>query len=209
MNRITLKSQNFIALIVTLLIFTTDVLGFNTDKNFASKEYFVESPYSTLANPIYFYKTVNGFVVFEKGRITYQKIKAIEKEDDPVLKGYSIPKKFQVDNTSIVFVGSNNDCSIQHEDVSLFPVNYFLGDLKSEVKTKHAYSSILMKSVYNGIDIKYYFQERKLKYDIIAKVNSNLDDIKMQVEGDSKFSLVNDQQIRLNNFNSPIEDKIS
>lgn len=209
MNNLTLKSQNFIALIVTLLMFTTDVLGFNTDKNFASKEYFVESPYSTLANPIYFYKTANGFVVFEKGRITYQKVKAIGKEDDPVLKGYSIPKKFQVDNTSIVFVGSNIDCSIQHEDGALFPVNYFLGDLKSEVKTKHAFSSILMKSVYNGIDIKYYFQEGKLKYDIIAKANSNLDDIKMQVEGDSKFSLVNDQQIRLNNFNSPIEDKIT
>ena len=92
MDNLTLKSQNFIALIVTLLIFTTDVLGFNTDKNFASKEYFVESPFSTLSNPIYFYKTVNGFVVFEKGRITYQKVKAIEKEDDPVLKGYSIPK---------------------------------------------------------------------------------------------------------------------
>ena len=209
MNNLTLKSQNFIALIVTLLMFATDVLGFNTDKNFANKEYFVESPYSTLTNPTYFYKTANGFVVFEKGRITYQKVKAIEKEDDPVLKGYSIPKKFQVDNTSIVFVGSNNDCSIQHEDVSLFPVNYFLGELKSEVKTKQAYSSILMKSVYNGIDIKYYFQEGKLKYDIIAKANSNLSDIKMQVEGDSKFSLVNDQQIRLNNFNSPIEDKIS
>ena len=209
MNNLTLKSQNFIALIVTLLMFTTDVLGFNTDKNFASKEYFVESPYSTLANPIYFYKTANGFVVFEKGRITYQKVKAIGKEDDPVLKGYSIPKKFQVDNTSIVFVGSNIDCSIQHEDGALFPVNYFLGELKSEVNTKNAYSSILMKSVYNGIDIKYYFQEGKLKYDIIAKANSNLGDIKMQVEGDSKFSFVNDQQIRLNNFNSPIEDKIT
>ena len=209
MNSLTIKSQSLIALMLTMLICSTGALGFNSDKNFATKECFVESPNSTLANPIYFYKTANGFVVFEKGKITYQKIIAIEKEDDPVLKGVSIPKKFQIDNTSVVFVGSNSDCSIEHKEGSLFPINYFLGDIGSDVNTKYAYSSILMKSVYNGIDIKYYFQDGKLKYDIIAKANSNLDDIKMKVEGDSRFSLINDQQIRLNNFNSPIEDKIS
>lgn len=202
-------SRIFIMLMLPMLVGTTSVLGFNIDRNSVGNDYFVESPYSTASNPIYFYKTSNGFVVFEKGKVTYQNIKVTKKSKDPLLKDVFIPEQISVSNTVVLFDGSNLECQIVDNSKSLFPINYFLSDVQEGNSNRHALSSIIMKEVYRGIDIKYYFQDGNLKYDIIAKAHSDLNKIKIRILGDELFTVKDSKKIQLNNFNSPIEDRIS
>ena len=196
-------------LLLQILICNNNVYAQELDKSLINQQFFVESPYSTADAPIYFLKTNNGFVVFEKGKVTYQNIKVTKKIEDPVAKGVFIPENINVSNTVVRFDGSNLESQIIGNSKSLFPINYFLSDVPEGNKNRNAFSSILMKDVYDGIDIKYYFQNGLLKYDVIAKAHSDLSLFKMRIEGDDLFSVVDEKTIQLNNFNSPIEDKIS
>ena len=113
-------------LLLEILICNSNVYAKEIDNSVINQQFFVESPYSTSDAPIYFIKTNNGFVVFEKGKVTYQNIKVTRKIEDPIVKGVFIPENINVSNTVVRFDGSNLESQIIGNSKSLLPINYFL-----------------------------------------------------------------------------------
>ncbi|HOS47126.1 MAG TPA: PKD domain-containing protein [Bacteroidia bacterium] len=170
---------------------------------------FVESPYSTPSHPIFLYRTNNGFVVFEKGKVTYQRIKAIEKKADPLLVDKFIPGKIEVSNTVLTFNENDSNCDLIGKGKLPYNVNYFLSNLPGGKRECDVYASIIMKNVIKGIDVKYYLVGGKLKYDVIVKEKGELNNLKINISGDETLEVVSKKKFKLNNFGFPIEDRIS
>jgi len=170
---------------------------------------FVESPLSTEKDPIFLYRTSNGFVVFEKGKVTYQRVKVVEKKADPLLPFTFNPEKLEISNTVLFFNDVDPRCSLIGIEELPYNVNYFLSNITEGHKECEVYTSIIMKNVNTGIDVKYYFNDGKLKYDVIVNKGGNLADFGIKVIGDEIIDNVNKKSFRLNNYGFPIEDKIS
>jgi gliding motility-associated-like protein len=89
------------------------------------------------------------------------------------------------------FINSNTDASTEFLDESRYYENYFLGDKSKWAVNVKSYKSIHQNNVYNGIDIQYYVDNGKLKYDIIVAPNVIPNLIKIKYTGLDKIILDN------------------
>lgn len=93
------------------------------------------------------------------------------------------------------FLGSNANPQI----TPMFPKegvdNYFIGNdptkWKSGVRT---FSALLTKDMYPGVDVKYYTDNGRLKYDILVKPGADLSRVRMKYEGAEKM-LIKDGEL--------------
>ncbi len=62
--------------------------------------------------------------------------------------------------------------------------NYFLGnDATKHVKNVGLYQEVVIKDVYEGIDIRYYFENNKVRYDYIVNPGADPGQIEWTIEG--------------------------
>lgn len=88
------------------------------------------------------------------------------------------------------FLGSNQAPEI----MPMYPRegvdNYFIGDdpakWKSGVRT---FSGLLAKEMYPGVDVKYYTDNGRLKYDLLLKPGADLNRIRIRYEGGDKMMI--------------------
>ena len=74
--------------------------------------------------------------------------------------------------------------------------NYFIGDDPSRWKGScRIYQAINYKSIYRGIDIRYYTGEGRLKYDIIVHPGADLSQLVMKYEGVDDLEVKNEQLV--------------
>jgi hypothetical protein len=67
------------------------------------------------------------------------------------------------------FVGSNPQATVRGEGLIEYKCNYFLGNDPTKWRTDVPnYSAIVYEDIYPGIDLKYYGQDGKMKYDYTA-----------------------------------------
>ncbi len=157
----------------------------------STQNYFVESPESTPDHPIFLYRIPHGFVVFEKGKVTYQFIKSISAIQDLLLPvGYLIPESFNVINYCASFKDNLQD----HKLCGLVPnggiTNYILSNTAQQNKiTNSNFKELLYKDLYPGIDLKYYTMNGQLKYDFILHPKAEIKNIKLSFEGFPKLNL--------------------
>lgn len=88
------------------------------------------------------------------------------------------------------FLGSNLQPVIepmyQREGVD----NYYLGNDPSKWKTGvRTFSALLARDMYPGVDVKYYTDNGKLKYDIMLKPGADLSRVRMKYEGGDKITV--------------------
>ena len=70
--------------------------------------------------------------------------------------------------------------------------NYLIGDDKSKWRTNVSqYSKVKYQEVYEGIDLVYYGNQRKLEYDFIVQPGADYKQIQMNFSGADKLSLDN------------------
>ncbi|XOV93378.1 MAG: gliding motility-associated C-terminal domain-containing protein [Bacteroidota bacterium] len=91
---------------------------------------------------------------------------------------------------NIIFQGSNPDPRITFESPSIENYNYYLGKDQSKwVSGCKAYGTIIYHDLYPGIDLKYYYENDALKYDLILHPGSDPSVIGIKYEGMENLSL--------------------
>jgi gliding motility-associated-like protein len=90
------------------------------------------------------------------------------------------------------FLGSNGVKNFTPERPTGEVSNYFLGDKPDRWKKNvKKYASLVGKDLYTGIDIKYYGDGDRLKYDLIVHPGANLSGVRIAYDGVDKLSLKN------------------
>lgn len=103
------------------------------------------------------------------------------KEKNSFVNGHIVRTLFQKNNSSQQFSGD-----IKQE--SYF--NYFLGKDESKwASNVRLYKGATVKELYNGIDIKYYFDKGSLRYDYIVKPGADISQISIALVGVENFSV--------------------
>ena len=85
-----------------------------------------------------------------------------------------------------VFNTQNNVLNYEaYKPIPDLSYSYFIGNDKSKwVSEAKLYKEVLIKNMYNHIDVKWYFDEKNnLRYDFIVKTQGNISDIKIDIEG--------------------------
>lgn len=94
------------------------------------------------------------------------------------------------------FLGSNATSRFESERPTGEVANYFLGDDKKSWRTDvKSYGAVLQKDLYPGIDVRYYSNGDKLKYDLIVHAGSTPSKIIMKYEGVDKLSVKEGQLV--------------
>lgn len=92
-----------------------------------------------------------------------------------LIKMHAVEVEFMGSNENVVVKG-NNEGDVLH--------NYFLGEDKSKWSAGvKSVNEVLYKELYAGIDLKFYSQSDRLKYDFIVAKNSDPSKIKLKYKG--------------------------
>lgn len=70
--------------------------------------------------------------------------------------------------------------------------NYFLGnDPDRWVSGARNFESIVYENLYDDIDLKYYFSEKQIKYDLVLKPYADPDNIRIEIDGHKDLNIEN------------------
>lgn len=90
-------------------------------------------------------------------------------------------------NTAIIslsFIGANKHPKIVAEGLQKGKINYFIGNNPEEWRTNiPTYSAVVYKEIYDGIDIKFYGNNRHLEYDIIVRPGADPSQVRFAYKG--------------------------
>ena len=108
------------------------------------------------------------------------------------------------------FLGGNPNPEIVAEGRLEGKVNYFIGNDPKEWKRDiPTYSSVLYKEVYEGIDIRFYGNQRQLEYDVIVKPGADPSKVKIVYEGIEGLRLKDNGEMEVVVKNSKGEESIA
>jgi gliding motility-associated-like protein len=152
--------------------------------------------------------TVNaGEVFFENNKITYNlfqkdilnEIKHNAKNTKKALRGHAYEVVFNLSNQDNKPYGTNKNSAYN---------NYFIGNDTTKWKANvPSFKELNYDNIYDGIDLKYYEKNGKLKYDFIVGTNANPDLIKMSYNGLDSIYKLRGNLILKNSLGSVIEQK--
>ena len=88
------------------------------------------------------------------------------------------------------FLGKSINTTYNGGDKKQTYYNYFIGKDKSKwASYVPLYGGVEVKGIYNGIDIKYYYDKSILRYDFIVKPGADISQINMALEGADKYTV--------------------
>lgn len=97
---------------------------------------------------------------------------------------------------NVWFKGASDNVTIVPEKAAEGLSNYFIGNDRSKwASNVRSYFALLYKNVYPGIDVRYYSESGKLKYDLIVNPGGNVDDVELQYEGVNGISIRNKELV--------------
>ncbi|MDB5247998.1 MAG: hypothetical protein JWQ40_2392 [Segetibacter sp.] len=95
----------------------------------------------------------------------------------------------------VEFVNAGTPLIIPDKPLSTYN-NYFIGNDRSQWKAEcRIFQAITYQNVYPGIDVRYYTNDGKLKYDIIVHPGADLSPLAMKYEGVEGLRVVNEQLV--------------
>ena len=148
-------------------------------------QFFIENK-GQWPNEVLYLTRINGLDAWitKKGVLyTFYKLEENKNEDkkEGIILGHRVWMKLQ---------NQNQNVSPEVKEKQAAYYNYFLGnDPNKHVTNVSIYNQALVKNVYNGIDVRYYFDNGNLRYDYIVKPEANPSQIKFSLEGSSKTFL--------------------
>ncbi len=103
--------------------------------------------------------------------------------DNKELPANIVPKTISIYRVDVNWQGINNNFQINKESGSSYFYNYIIEN--NYITNVKKYEKVILKNVYNNIDIKYYSQNDNLKYDFIVHPGGNYKNIKLKINGAS------------------------
>lgn len=189
---------------ITLFLSAHFVLGKINDKANYEKVMFTENKgqvsdqhNNPRADVLFGGKT--GVLAFhlKKDGLSYQLEKAIEWEKDDLFEKLGVPTpegnnktivtKTLIHRIDINWVNSNSAPLILKEEAEEAYSNYYLPVCPNGVHSVLSYGSLIYKSIYKGIDLKWYSLNGKLKYDYYIGAGADPALIQLEVKGSKKL----------------------
>ncbi len=94
------------------------------------------------------------------------------------------------------FIGANENSTVVPDKPVPTHTSYFIGNDPAQWATDvPVYQAIVYKDIYPNIDIRYYSEYGRLKYDLIIRPGGDVTKIAMQYEGADKLSVKNNELI--------------
>ncbi len=92
----------------------------------------------------------------------------------------------------VQFAGANENSQIVPDRVQSANNNYFIGNDSSKwARDVKIFQAVIYKNVYPNIDVRYYSEYGRLKYDIIVNPGGDVSKVAMKYEGADKLSIKN------------------
>ena len=184
------------------LILLGSLKGFSQDANEAlkkvDKQFFIENKGQW--NPeVLFLAEVNGLNTWiTKGGVTFDFYNTetlpqlnTEVAFQNVERNKLVRKTGQV--VKLTLQNSNSHVSIEGNEKSEAYYNYMIGSDKTKWATNVGlYKEVSLTNLYEGIDMRYYFDDNLIRYDYIVKPHANVSKIKMELYGTEK-KYINEQ----------------
>jgi gliding motility-associated-like protein len=96
----------------------------------------------------------------------------------------------------VQFIGAATDPEIVPDKILPGYSNYFIGNDPSKwASNVKIYQAVLYKNVYPNIDVRYYSENGRLKYDLIVNPGGDANNIVMQYNGADKLSIKNSELV--------------
>lgn len=96
----------------------------------------------------------------------------------------------------VTFDQSNADASIFPEKTQIGYNNYFYGNDPSKWAPKcKIYGGVVYKNMYPGIDVRYYSDNGKLKYDIVVQPNADVSKLALKYDGTDGLDIKNNELV--------------
>lgn len=94
------------------------------------------------------------------------------------------------------FVGSNQNARVVGLDEIEYKCNYFLGNDPTNWQIDVPnYQAVIYKGIYEGIDLKYYGNDRQMEYDLIIAPGADYRKIEIEYEGAESISVNKEGQL--------------
>jgi hypothetical protein len=165
----------------------------------ADKQFFIENKGQWHSDVLFLTRMGGLDVWITKYGVNYT-FYQIEKNSNAE-KAERLPSKFENDLDDATFLGHRILLKLQNHNANPLPqgkikqqgyYNYLIGNDPS----KHAsnvglYKEAVVKNVYNGIDLRYYFDKGSLRYDFIVQPGADPSQIKFELDGEYKEYLKN------------------
>jgi hypothetical protein len=165
----------------------------------ADKQFFIENKGQWHSDVLFLTRMGGLDVWITKYGVNYT-FYQIEKKPNAE-KAERLPSKFENDLEDATLLGHRVLLKLQNHNANPLPqgkikqqgyYNYLIGNDPS----KHAtyvglYKEAVVKNVYNGIDLRYYFENGYLRYDFVVQPGADPSQIKFELDGEFKEYLKN------------------
>ena len=145
----------------------------------------------------------SGALFIEDAKFTYAFFDGKQLAD--IHDGFATSNVVDAHAYSVSFLNANADIKTILEDESKFFENYYLGDKSTWVSGVKSFKKQVQENIYDGIDLYFYVNEDRLKYELHLAKNSNEKAIKLRYNGTSNLSLSNGNLLVKTSVNSTIE----
>jgi hypothetical protein len=140
-----------------------------------------------LARPDVLYSGNTGQMIFHlrKNGISYQlqhidswRMKETTKGDSS-----SVPNSITTYRVDLNWLGINSNYSLSTDAALTGYTNYYLSVCPDGITGVKSYTGVILKNIYNNVDLHYYQKNGELKYDYIIAPNADYKQIQLQVSG--------------------------
>ncbi len=140
----------------------------------------------------------SGFTVLQHNKNDWEKIKDLAHGHNKDQKSVSLLDKFILRSHAykVRFLNSGKQPVIAADKPLQTYSNYFIGnDPTKWAANCKTYSGITISDLYPNIDLRYYSDNGRLKYDLIAKPGADISKIALKYEGADKLQLKNKELV--------------
>ena len=200
-----------LVIIISIFFFGTSILPSISSNN--KIEYKETNTINTISVPVYFTENIGQFssdVLFQ----AQTKDSVIYLCKDKIITVFSRPEKNDNDLREVIsivaeFVDANSDVKIYGKNVLSHHNNYFIGDDPDKWYTNVPnYGTVYYENIHKDIDLKFYSEDKTLKYDFYVEPGADPSVINIKYKGIERLILnpSGDLEIK-NDFAKIIENK--
>jgi gliding motility-associated-like protein len=139
-------------------------------------------------------ETTSGDIYFENNGIVFN-LYQLDHHKHPhkkeTLEGGSHIPSGKGHAYSVTFSGSSWSKKSVASNPSSFYYNYLKGPKSQWANHVHGYQTVTLQNMYPGVDVKYYTQDTKLKYDFIIQPHASIKDLALQYHGADSLYIKN------------------
>lgn len=131
----------------------------------------------------------SGVLFIEQAKLTYAFYDGRQLEH--IHDGIATNNRVDAHAYSVSFLNANSEITTTLEGESHFFENYYLGNKSAWASKVKSYKTQIQKNIYEGVDLYFYVNEDKLKYELHLAKNSDEKAIKLRYEGVSNIRIEN------------------